>query len=511
MSLSTSQRAVRNGLSHFGAVAINIVMGFLVMPAIVHGIGLAEFGIWAVANTFVGFMGLLDLGLGQTLIKKSSELLAKQDEHALGSTVNLIFTLYVLLSLPVLGLCLALVYFAPLGLNIPMEQLGKFQEVLLILGLLTTLSFPMSVLNGLVGGLQDFYFSSVLNASLNVVKAAFTFVLLAFGYGLVALVLLGAAMSVLGWVVTFIWIRRRIPGLSIKVAMPQTRLLFETTRFSASMFIWAIAGQSMQAMDRVILGVLFPVSAVGVYEIGARLNTLSRTTLSVAFIANPATSELFARGEHAAARHFYLQGTKYVFGASGAAFAAVMLFGHEFVALWMGAGFGESVLVAQILIVATFFQSQNAIGHVMLVGMGHVRTFTMIMAMYPILITAAGFLFGVTIGVIGVAMGITVTIFLLESIMLAHLCGRMSTGLIELIRHVHLRVLTCIMVSGIVIWTIEGHLRAGSWSQLVLKAVIFAVLYAALFSTICMSRAERQKLFGRLAAPALSRMNVKEL
>ena len=78
MNALIRNKSISNTVSHFLAACISIVTSFATLPAVVHGVGLTEFGIWAIATTIVGYMALLDVGLSQTLIKKSSALLAKR-------------------------------------------------------------------------------------------------------------------------------------------------------------------------------------------------------------------------------------------------------------------------------------------------------------------------------------------------------------------------------------------------------------------------------------------------
>ena len=295
-----------------------MVTGFVVMPAVVHGIGLTEFGIWAIANTLVGYMGLLDLGLSQTLIKKSSERLAKEDYVGLNGIVSSVLSLYLFIAISILIVCVPLIYWGPQLFNVPLERTALFREVFVILGALMAINFPMSILSGLVGGLQDFYAANSVSAILNVLKAVLTIILLKSGYGLLALVWLAVGISVAGWLANFLWVKLRIPHLSVKFMITRREQIGEITRFSASMFIWATAGQAYQSADRVIVGILFPVGSVGIYEIGARLNTYSRTVLNVVFMAMPAASALFAKGEFARVRDLYLHGSKYVLAAYAA-------------------------------------------------------------------------------------------------------------------------------------------------------------------------------------------------
>lgn len=491
MSPSPYRLAVRNSLSHFAAVAVNVGTNFLVLPVIVHGIGITEFGVWAIATTLIGYTAILDLGLGQTLIKKTSELVTLDDFEQLNAVMSLTFTLYCVIGLFVFLLGMVLVYVAPLLFQIPLENLSTFREILLILTVLAALSFPMSVIGGVLGGLQDFHFGNFLNMCLNIGKAAATIFLMHIGQGLLSLVVLGAAISVLGWILTFLWIKERIPKMRVGLVKPQRRHLVEMGRFSASMLIWSIAGQALQSLDRLVIVTLMPVRAVGLYEVGARLSTYSRTAINVVFVAMPTASALFAKEQLSELREFYLRGTRVVFAAYGGLVLAFVFLGREFIHLWMGSEFEQVTLIAQLLMIGNFFQSQNSLGHVILVGIGRLRVFTYVMGIYPFAIAALAVAFGLSLGLTGIALGVLLSVLILETVLLLHLMNVMSVTFRQMLKSVHLRVAPCLIATSAGMIAINSNFIADSWTAFVAKAVAFAAVYSSLFVMTGLSATER--------------------
>lgn len=488
---------VRNSLSYFISVAVGIATGFVVMPVVVHGIGLVEFGIWAVGTTIVGYSGLLDLGLGQTLIKNTSASLAKHDAAELERTTCEVFTIYLVAGAVVLVAgCVVAFYGGPL-FNIGPEHLGLYRDVVLVLFATAALSLPMSVLNGLIGGLQDLYFLHLYGSALAVIRAVITIALVMWGYGLIAIVLANSAITIVGWIGNYLWVHRRLPELQI--AARRITLRFSgIARFTASMSIWTLAGQALQSLDRIIVGLLMTLSAVGIYEIGAKLHWLTRSVINVVQVALPTTSALDAEGRHMELNALYRYGSKLTFGAYGAVVVFFVVFADEFVHLWMGPGFEQSVAVAKILAAATLFQSQNSLGHVTLVGIGNLRVFTSVMAAYPFLLAAFGAALGAAFGLIGVACGVLAAVLVAEGILLAHLHKVMGVTATEWIRQVYLPTAICMCMAGVLglaIQSIDGL----SWGLLMAKAGLVLALYVVLFLAVGIRRQDRNLLFSRLS------------
>ena len=93
-------RLVRNALSNVGGTIVGLAVGFVTMPLVVHHLGAAEFGLWVLATSLVGYLSVLDLGLSPTLVNAAAALLARDEESArerLSETASTIFTTYAVL------------------------------------------------------------------------------------------------------------------------------------------------------------------------------------------------------------------------------------------------------------------------------------------------------------------------------------------------------------------------------------------------------------------------------
>src|SRR5262249_25992655 len=238
---------------------------------------------------------------------------------------------------------------------------------------------------GLMSGLQDFHIINCIAIVSSLVKAAATVLLLLAGYRLLSLVVVGLTISVVGWIVNIIWVKRRLPNLKIRNSFLNLRETADIFRFSGAMFIWGIAGKVLLESDRIIIGIFLPITSVSIYEIGLRISNYSRSVLYSVFTVLPTASDLHAREQKAQLKELYVMGTKYLLVPYACVVASLLLFGGQFIYLWVGPGFEKSVAVMWVLLLGNFYQSQNMVAHVLLPGMGKIRVFTIVMAAYPVI------------------------------------------------------------------------------------------------------------------------------
>ena len=489
-------KITRNAFSNMAGTAISLGVGFILMPLIVHSIGAGDFGIWMLVNSVVGYMGLVDLGLSPTLVKRTAEHLAVEGEDArrsLNRTVSTVFWLYVLIGASV-GLAIALLSQLPEGIfKVPPEDFETFKAVLWIVGLQTALSFPMSIWNGLLGGLQDFHYANFVAIVTNILRVIGTLWVLKSGYGLLGLIWMGFGITCVSWTARWWWVRRKIPHLKLTLGGFDRAEVKGLAHFSGAMVIWSMAGYAVHQLDKVLIGIFLPVAFITTYEIGARISNYSRNVLhSWLSIVMPAAAALKAQGNGAMLRSLYLKGTKYLFVSYVGVVVPLLGFGSEFITLWMGSDFSQGVLIMDILLVGSLFQSQNLVAHVMLPGMGRLRVFTRIMLGYIVCTVGLGILFLALWGLPGMAAAIAVTMIVMESVFITYILREFDVRLRIFVR-------TCVLPSllsafPVVVWILVAHslLPAVTWFRLIVDVGMCVSLYGVMLWKCGLSAEERK-------------------
>ncbi len=501
----------RNALANVGGTLVGLVVGFVTMPLVVHHLGPAQFGIWVLASGVVGYVGVLDLGLAPTLVNEAAALLvddAPEARRRLGETASTIFALYGALG-ALAGLGLVGVGTAAGALfHLSADDLATFRMVLLVIGVQTALGLPMSVWNGLLSGLQAFHVVNAIGAVATIVRGVLTIVLVLAGHGVVALVGASCAVSCVAWSASWWCVRRRVPGLRVRVGAFRRARLREIGRFSGAMVVWTVAGAALHQLDRVLIGVVLPVAALTTYEVGARLANYSRAVLhSWLSIVMPATSALVARGERRRLRMLYLRSTRYLLVGYGGVAVALVGLGEPLVRLWMGPGFADGYVVMALLVLGSLVQSQTVVAHVMLPGMGEIRAFTAFMSAYP-LVTATCAVAGiVTHGLVGLAAGTTLSIVVMETVCLVGIVRtRFDVPIARVLARCHLPAARALVPAVAVIATARLATPIASWTALLTIGVAAGVAFLVGAWRAGLTPAERRALRDRLAgwrAPAI--------
>jgi O-antigen/teichoic acid export membrane protein len=494
MSATSWEKLLRNTLTQYAGTGVSVVTGLLLVPIIIRKIGLVDFGMWALASGLVGTMGLLDAGLAPTLTKKVAESLALNDEAGVGETAGRVLTMYLVIGILAGAVMCALALVAGRLFHLQPGDVDRFRVVLIIVAFQLAMTFPLSTWTGIISGLQDFHFLSALAIAINFGRLIFTILLLKIGFGLLSLICLGLIATCLSGLASVIWVRHRLPQLRMIVPRPSFSNSREVLRFSGAMFVWAIAGRVLLESPRVIIAVFLPVASIGTYEVGLRICNYSRSILYPMFTFLPAASDLNARNEAARLRELYLVGTKYFLLAYAFVTGAILLFGKQFIFLWLGSGFEQSALIMTVLVLGTLYQSQNMVAHVILPGMGRLRAFTFIMAAYPIVNVALSVILLKKYGLIGVAFGTVGSYLLLETIFIFFITSILNVTIGRLVVTCHVPVLIILSPAMLIGYYFNVMVARTSWVALFLCATVFSLSFAGALFSYGLSRPERARI-----------------
>src|SRR5690606_26826794 len=139
-----------NVLASWVCHLMTMVIGFFLMPYIIHTIGDGAYGAWIFLNAIAGYTGLLYLGFGETISKYVSEHHARREWERLNEVVSGIFAAYsVSGGLAVVG-ALIFAAIAPWVMEWDGQSIAEIQVVIITLGLSAALSIMGSINGGVL-------------------------------------------------------------------------------------------------------------------------------------------------------------------------------------------------------------------------------------------------------------------------------------------------------------------------------------------------------------------------
>ncbi len=373
MALGKSQRVIKNSLYNNVGYFSQLFISLLLIPFIIHKLGVEIFGIWVLLEVIVSYLSLLDFtGIGGAFVKYIAEYNARKDYESVNEVVNLGWLYYTFFWMSLL--VLVLFFRKPLLslFRIPQELFSLVSFVFVGVLLISFIRSSFSVFRSVLLGLQRMDLTNIIAVSASLVNAAGVVIFLSLGLGLKGLVASGLIAAVLTGFLQTLLSRRVFPRLRFRPFSWSKTIFKKTLAYGIHVRVASIAELINMHVDKIFLGYFLNTGLVGLYELGAKIARIARSfpeQLLPAIL--PASSELHALDDRVSLRKLYHRGSKYLSLLTLPVALFMVGHAHPIMTLWMGkSGFRDSALALQILSIGYVFVLLVSMARLVARGMG---------------------------------------------------------------------------------------------------------------------------------------------
>jgi O-antigen/teichoic acid export membrane protein len=394
-------------------LAVNLGLGLLLMPFTVRHLGTSQYGLWMLVASLTAYFQLLDLGYGNGLVRHVADADARGDIPRINRLLSTFVIVYGGLGLlSAVGIAVLIATAVPRFPHLSAAQVRTGQMVLAILGIRIAVSFPMTVFGAATTARQRFALNNSVATAVALVNGAVTYIVLASGFGLLALVGSTTAVGLASYA-AYIWTARRaFPELRIRLSSFDRSLVRDVSAFSLYLFIIDVAVQIGFNLDNVVVGAALGTSAVAVYAVILRLADYQRqVACQFNGLLFPIAVRLGAGRRAAALESMLVDGTRIALILITGVTVCAIGFAEPLLLRWMGPAFEAGIVPFYVLaITGIVLVSQGPLGSILL-GTGHHR----LIAAVSMGEALANILLSVVLvrrfGMLGVAIGTAVPVF----------------------------------------------------------------------------------------------------
>ena len=349
-----------------------LLIGFITLPFVIHGLGTERFGILSLILVVFGYFSFLDMGLGRATIRYVADSIGRGD---LGQIPHYVWTSVYIQTVLAFGGTLILVLLTPLVaekiLKIPTAYHAEVKTALTLMALSLPVIMVSTSFRGVLEGCQRFDIVNAVKIPASSANYLIPFLSLFIWKSLIGIVVLLFAMRLL---TLFIWI-----GFSFR-QFPELRRdrSFHREKFRPLMSYggWATVSSFISAilenLDRFVIGAQISVQAVSYYsapyEAVGRLGILPNSLLTALF---PVFSMLKAGMAEDKIRDLFGRTLKYVLASIGILIVPIILLARLILRLWLGQEFAvKSGLVLQLIAAGFIFLSFSYVAFNLIQGIG---------------------------------------------------------------------------------------------------------------------------------------------
>jgi O-antigen/teichoic acid export membrane protein len=373
----TSEKRViaRNVLASIGVRMLQVASAFVLLPFLLRGFGLADYGVFALASSLSVYVGLLDFGVNQTIVKYVAEYRARGEHERLRELLSNGTAYYVAMGLVATVLLLAFALFGVELLRLGPVDAALAKQLFIVAAAISLLSWPLGVGAAVLNGLQRYDLSSIVNAFVIVGSFAVTVAVLVFGGGPVALLAAMGCITLLGSAAACVMASLQLGGLGLSFGLLSRGGMRTIFRFSWMVFVMQISGAATdEQTDRFVLATFAGATPIGLYDPISRLNGMvSQLASFPAAVLVPAASHLDAQRKTASLRSLYIRGSKYTVAFVAPVAMGLITLAHPLLLTWLGPKLAVMTVPAQIFLVVWLMYANLVVAFAIFVGIGRLR------------------------------------------------------------------------------------------------------------------------------------------
>lgn len=195
-------------LLSYVTIGINILIGLLYTPWMLHSIGRNNFGLYTLAMSVISLF-VFDFGLSSAVTRFIAKYLAEGRQDKANDCLGLVYKLYIGIDLVLFAILTCTYFFIPyIYDSLTPEEISKFKVVYAIAAIFSVISFPFIPVNGILNANENFIqvkLADVINKLLIVGLMSGCLLL---GFGLYALVLVNAAAGIIMIAIKLYFVKR---------------------------------------------------------------------------------------------------------------------------------------------------------------------------------------------------------------------------------------------------------------------------------------------------------------
>ena len=477
----------------YANLLIGNIIPFVYTPIMLRLLGQAEYGLYGIANSIMGYIGLLNFGIGGTIVRYLSKYRAEGDREQEARVAGLFLKIYSVVC--VLILTAGFIFAANVEVysrSLLPDEVRTLRSLVILMTLNTAIFLPFGVFNSIVIAYERYIFSKLVGVLATVLSPILHLILLYMGYGSVGLVIGSTLLNVVTYGL-YAWYALGRLRIRPSFRPAGKGLLREILKFSAFVFLASIVDTLYWTTDKLIIGWAKGTKDTAVYNIGATFNTYV-TGLSSAIsgllvpkltqmVVKDAPKEEFTR--------IFIKVGRLQFLVVSFIVSAFVAFGRQFIVLWAGPEYHQSYYVALLTMIPVTIPLIQNTGINILYALNRHQFRSTVYACIAVLNVVLTFWWVERYGIIGAAMA-TCLAYVLGNILIINWYYHRKIGIdIPLFWKNILKMSPVMFLTGTIAWFVLDRLPLDNWLTFFCAAAVYAAVYILLAYRFMMDPYER--------------------
>ena len=459
-------------------IIVSFCLGLIYTPWMIRQIGVSDYGLYGLAIAFLSYF-ILDFGLGEAIARYVSLAVVKKDIEQINKILSTAIRIYLIIDAIIFSVLVICYFFLENIFNslTPIE-IERFKVVFCIISLFSVMSFPLMPMNGIMIANERFIVLKSCDLLNKLIMTCLTVICLLFGYGLYALVLVHALVGFLVALYKGIYVKKNLK-YNFNFNNYNATVAKSLFKFSVWVFIIGIAQRLTVNICPTILGIKANTTEISIFSVAMMLEGYIWTfanALNGLFMPRVASLSLKEQNREQITNLMIRVGRIQLF-LVGMVISGIVIFGKQFLILWMGETFSKTYLVLLTMIMTGFVGLTQSIANTLLYVENEVRYRAFFFLLSSIVSFITSWVLCGSLGAIGCGIGIIIsnTFCLFCMNVVYHYV--LHLNIVRFFKECHLKMLIPIIILTILELYVANIINITSWGILLFCGLCYTLSY----------------------------------
>ncbi|TCI57446.1 flippase [Exiguobacterium sp. SH1S21] len=483
------------------SILVTIVVTLLFTPILIKYLGQEEYGLYAMVGSLAAYLSILDMGLGNAIVRYTARnrVIGDLDSEAKMNGFFLILYTVIGILTVVIGIVAYNTAEVAFKNNFSDAEISLVKMMIVIITITFSLSFPLSIFGAIMQAYEKFIVSKIVSIIRTIALPIISLPFLFLGYGALTVVVISSIINILLLIFNVYYC---ISNLNIKFrfSIIDSDVLKEILGYSFFIFLGIVVDQVNWNTGQIILGIFSNTIAIAVFAIAIqfiRLYLYFSTSISMLLlpkvsmmVANNVSSDELSK--------IMIKFGRIQFMILSFILCGFILFGHQFIKMWVGEDFAEAYYMVILIMVPITIPLIQNIGLIILQAKNLQKFRSVVLILIAIFNLILSLLLVNNYGGVGIAFSIGISYILGNSIVMnIYYYKKIKLNVLLFWKNI---ILLSIPIGSSLIggFFINVFIASDSLLSILLKIFLFSVIYTSILWRFSLNSTEKKMIISIL-------------
>lgn len=336
-------------------MGLSILIQLAYVPLLLHYLTKNEYGLYQLIGSLIAYMAVMDFGLSTTIIRYYSKYKCLNDEYGKENILAIFSIIYGVIAVACIfiGGGIYISIDGIFGATLTLSELQSAKVMFLILLVNITVTISSNIYTAVITAHEKFIFLRLVSIVQTCLKPAVVIAVLAYNASAINMVIIDTVFNFLVITTNIYYCYYKL-GLKIKFYYWDKALSKEILCFSGFIFLGVLVDQIYWKTSQLVLGAISGTSAVAIYAIALQVDmAFMNFSSGISGVFLPKLSAIVASTKDMTAiNDLFVKIGRIQYLVLALIFSGFLVYGKQFILLWVGEGFEETYYIALIIMLA---------------------------------------------------------------------------------------------------------------------------------------------------------------